>query len=210
MFIKRLVKKILSLYTPSISSFEKFENLTSIHSSSIIDKCSQIEFRTNLTNKKYINIGERCIINAKFIFETIRGNVKIGDNTHLGGVTFISRTSIEIGDDVTMAWGITIYDHNSHSVYWKDRKNDNLQCYNDYIETKNNITNKTWKHVKTAPIIIQDKVWIGFNVIILKGVTIGEGAVVGAGSVVTKDVPAWAVVGGNPAVILKQLSPPTN
>lgn len=56
-----------------------------------------------------------------------------------------------------------------------------------------------------APVKISDKVWIGFNSIILKGVTIGEGAVVGAGSVVTKDVPAWTVVAGNPARIIREI-----
>ena len=55
----------------------------------------------------------------------------------------------------------------------------------------------------TAPITIHDGAWIGARAFIFPGVTIGEGAVVGACAVVTKDVPAWAVVGGNPAKILK-------
>lgn len=53
------------------------------------------------------------------------------------------------------------------------------------------------------PVVIRDFVWCGANVTIVPGVTIGEGAVLGAGSVVTKDVPAYAVVGGNPAKVLK-------
>ncbi|MBK8021791.1 MAG: hypothetical protein IPK19_10285 [Chloroflexi bacterium] len=57
-----------------------------------------------------------------------------------------------------------------------------------------------------APIRICDKAWIGFNAVILKGVTIGEGAIVGAGSVVTKDVPAWTVVAGNPARIIREFT----
>jgi len=54
-----------------------------------------------------------------------------------------------------------------------------------------------------AKIIIEDDVWIGANAIILKGVTIGKGAVVAAGAIVTKDVPQYAIVGGNPAKIIK-------
>lgn len=65
--------------------------------------------------------------------------------------------------------------------------------------------NKKWDVVKEAPIIIKDKAWIGMNVIVLKGVTIGEGAVIGAGSVVTRDVPDWTVVGGNPAKEIKSI-----
>ena len=60
--------------------------------------------------------------------------------------------------------------------------------------------------MNTAPIKICDNAWIGMNCIILKGVTIGEGAIVGAGSVVTKSVPPWTIVGGNPAKVIKEIS----
>jgi acetyltransferase-like isoleucine patch superfamily enzyme len=57
--------------------------------------------------------------------------------------------------------------------------------------------------VENKPVIIENKCWIGFNSIILKGVTVGEGAVVAAGSVVTKRVDPFTIVGGNPAELLK-------
>ena len=58
-----------------------------------------------------------------------------------------------------------------------------------------------------APVRIQSKAWVGFNVSILKGVTVGEGAVIGAGSVVTKDVPPNTIAVGNPAQVVRHLEP---
>ena len=76
----------------------------------------------------------------------------------------------------------------------------------DLRSKQNMIAHKNWDVVNSKPIKICDDAWIGMNCIILKGVTIGEGAIVGAGSVVTKDVPAWTVVAGNPAKVVKTLS----
>ena len=64
---------------------------------------------------------------------------------------------------------------------------------------------KVWDHVAHAPVIIADKVWIGFNVSVLKGVTIEEGAVIGACSVVTRDIPPYALAVGNPARVIRTL-----
>ena len=165
-----------------------------------------MRFDNKIQKRKYVIIGEKGIINAHFIFESSQGQIKIGDNVHIGQANFICRSSIEVGNDVTMAWGITIYDHDSHSIYWEHRKNDNLICYSDYKNHNgNNVINKDWGNVVTKPIVIGDKVWIGFDATILKGVTIGEGAVVGAKSVVTKDVEAWTVVAGNPAKIIRKI-----
>ena len=61
---------------------------------------------------------------------------------------------------------------------------------------------KDWSNVKSAPIHIKDGAWIGFGSAILKGVTIGKGAIVGSKSVVTRDVPDNAIVAGNPARIV--------
>ncbi|SHG93260.1 acyltransferase [Flavobacterium defluvii] len=203
----RRVLNILKKKKVIETSLVKYKNYFTKEDSTFM-KNSNIRFDVpgKIENRKYITIGEKGIINANFIFESEKGEVIIGNNVHLGGVTFISRNRIEVHDDVTMAWGITIYDHNSHSIYWEERKNDNHQCYDDYVNCNgNNVTNKNWSIVADAPIIIESKVWIGFDVTILKGVKIGEGAVVGAKSVVTKNVEPWTVVAGNPAVVVKYL-----
>ena len=72
-----------------------------------------------------------------------------------------------------------------------------------FICTASHDITKANRPLVTAPITIGDGVWIGARAIILPGVTIGEGAVVAAGAVVTKDVEPWAVVGGNPAKVIK-------
>lgn len=202
---KKIVKKFIFTTNIQQEKIDHFKNIN-IHESSILIKKECLDFRVSVEDRKYVSIGEKCIINAKFIFETPKGEVIIGNNVQLGGVIFISKDRIEIGNDVTMAWDIIIYDHNSHSTNWDERKNDNSQVYNDYINCNgNNIVNKDWTNVKTASVKIGDKVWIGFGAVILKGVNIGEGAVVGARSVVTKDIEPWTVVGGNPAKIIRRL-----
>jgi len=164
----------------------------------------KIDFRTKKEERVYVKIGKKCIINADFIFETEKGFIEIGNNVHIGEATIICRTNVTVGNDVTMAWGITIYDHDSHSIQWDKRMNDNNQCFEDYLKYDgNNIINKDWSNVNSKPITIKDKVWIGFGVTVLKGVTIGEGSVIGAKSVVTKNVPDWSVVAGNPAKVVK-------
>jgi len=211
--MKKIINKILSLTGYKIVREQKkinqtsffYKNQISISPNTIIKK-NKYDFIVTPEERIYVTIGEKGLIGACFIFETTQGNVKIGNNVHIGGATFICRTSINIEDDVTMAWGITLYDHNSHSIYWEERKNDNHQCYEDYLNYNgNNIVNKDWSNVVSKPIHICSKAWIGFGVTILKGVTIGEGAVVGAKSIVTKDVPAWTIVAGNPARVIRTL-----
>lgn len=177
-----------------------------IDKSSIVDWSSfDVNLRKPKPGNKYLTAGRDSYIGGKYIFERSSGMVAIGNRVHIGGSTFISINRIEIGDDVTIAWGCTIYDHNSHSVDWKYRQYDTAQELFDLRAGRSPISSKDWSHVDSRPIKICDKVWIGCNCIILKGVTIGEGAVVAAGSVVVKDVEPWTVVGGNPAQYLKKL-----
>lgn len=206
-----MIRKIMNIFKKKktvMTSFQKYKNYFEKGDSTFMHTNSSIRFDVTdkIENRKYVTIGSKGIISASFIFESEKGVVIIGDNVHIGGATFISRNKIEVHNDVTMAWGIIIYDHNSHSIYWKERKNDNYQCYHDYVNcNRNNVANKDWSYVTDAPVVIESKVWIGFDVTILKGVTVGEGAIIGAKSVVTKNVEPWTVVAGNPAVVVKYL-----
>lgn len=141
-------------------------------------------------------IDRESQVGGSLIFERDNAFISIGKRTFMQG-SIIAAQKVEIGDDVMIAWGTTVIDHNSHSIYFSQRAQD---------VTNWKVGKKDWTHVKIAPVKIGNKVWIGFNSIILKGVTIGEGAIVGAGSVVTKDVSPWTVVAGNPARVIKKVS----
>lgn len=172
---------------------------------SVVDKGIYIRL-DNPEKRKFLTIGPNCIVAGHFVFESAEGYVKIGEHTYIGGGSFISRSGIEIGNNVTIAWGGTFYDHDSHSLDYMNRRRDIDDELNDIRNGRNFIANKNWRDVNSKPIKICNDAWIGMNVIILKGVTVGEGAIVGAGSVVTRDVPAWTVVAGNPARVVKELN----
>ena len=158
-----------------------------------------------LSNKVYLNVGEDTMLDCSVTFESETGCVTIGNRTFIGSSQLICREKIEIQDDVFIAWGCCIYDHNSHSIDFKERENDIRQQLLDYRSGEDFIRNKNWSVVASKPIIIGSNAWIGMNCIILKGVKIGNGAIIAAGSVVTKDVPDWTIAGGNPAQFIKDI-----
>jgi len=103
----------------------------------------------------------------------------IGNNTSIGDRTEIhAGKKVEIGDRCNISWDVCIMDRDYHKF------------------------NSPTEEIK--PVKIGNDVWIGCNVLILKGVTIGDGAVIAAGSVVTKDVAPKTLVGGNPAKVIKE------
>jgi acetyltransferase-like isoleucine patch superfamily enzyme len=143
-----------------------------------------------------LTVGNNSIVHATLAFERPKAKISIGEESFIGRSHLVSASEIVVGDHVLISWGVSIVDHNSHSLVYSERAGDVL----DWQRGK-----KDWSIVNTKPICIGNKAWIGFNAIILKGVTIGEGAIVGAGSVVTKDVPAWTIVGGNPAKVIRTI-----
>jgi acetyltransferase-like isoleucine patch superfamily enzyme len=120
-----------------------------------------------------------------FYLRTPGAKIIIGNNVGISGSTISADTTVTIGNSVLIGTGCIISDTDAHPIKAEDRMD----------------------HTKTLskPIIIDDDVFIGARSIILKGVKIGKGSVVGAGSVVTKDVPPFCIVAGNPAKIVKYL-----
>ncbi|NJN11912.1 MAG: acyltransferase [Richelia sp. RM2_1_2] len=173
------------------------QKLSSIFESLIIEKTANVNFlRIRPKDRNILKIGNGSMIRCYLIYEYPSSRILIGENTFIGRSHLIAASEIFIGSNVLISWGVTIVDHNSHSLSYSERAKDVF----DWKSGK-----KDWSNVISKPVYISDKSWIGFNSIILKGVTIGEGAIVGAGSVVTKDVPAWTIVGGNPAKVIREI-----
>lgn len=130
---------------------------------------------------------------------------RIGSGTFINaGSSLISREPISIGNDVTIALGCTIYDHDSHSLDYKERIRDQESQLKDW-DSGSFIQSKNWCSVRSGAIKIDDFAWLGFDVVVLKGVTIGKGAIIGARSVVASDIPPWTVAVANPERVFKEL-----
>ncbi|WP_319587448.1 acyltransferase [uncultured Desulfobulbus sp.] len=152
-------------------------------------------------------IGKGSVLSCRIVLERSIGTVSIGNDSYIGGSQIICAKQIEIGSNVLISWGCFIVDHDSHSLDWRDRAQD-VQNWREGLlagglEKASEF--KNWDVVDMAPIRIGNKVWLGMNVTVLKGVNIGDGAVVAAGSIVTKDVQPWTLVAGNPARTIKEL-----
>lgn len=154
-----------------------------------------------------VSIGRNSVLSCRIVLEREIGTVSIGDDTYIGSSSILCSKKICIGNNVLISWGCTICDHDSHSLNWRDRAEDVRQWREGLLQDGLNGASKikNWDVVQMSPVTICDKVWLGMNVTILKGVTVGEGSVVAAGSIVTKDVPPWSLVGGNPARIIRNL-----
>jgi acetyltransferase-like isoleucine patch superfamily enzyme len=137
------------------------------------------------------------------------GKIKIGAHCSFGsGTRMDCRESISIGEYVLISWDVLIADFDPHPIDPEERADEmqhsqNLIWPNFSRGAGKKIDYKT--NFITRPILIEDKVWIGERALILKGVKIGYGSLVAAGAVVTHDVPAYSVVAGNPARVVKKI-----
>jgi len=118
--------------------------------------------------------------------------IRVGDGTFIGFMnTFSASMEITIGRQCLFAPQVKIFDNNSHPLDPSRRTSEDTMSEQD-----------------VAPVRIGNRAWLGVNAIVMKGVTVGEGAVVAAGAVVVSDVPPHTVVGGNPARVLRELPGP--
>ena len=149
--------------------------------------------------RERIKIGRHTRVDGELLIHDYGGKIEIGDYTYIGaGARIWSGESVTIGNHVFLAHNVNITDTNSHQFDAQARKHH-------YLRTVVNGEPFVKDSIETKPIVVEDHAWVNFGVGILKGVRIGEGAVVGALSLVTKDVPPYTLVAGNPARIIREL-----
>jgi len=143
--------------------------------------------RLRLSGSGKIVLGEGVSFNGTVVpIELVTyesGRIEIGAHTFINyGSSIAARTSVKIGSYCHLGHYMFVMDNNQHDVV------------------------RHWELPPSDPVVIEDNVWIGSKVVILPGVRIGSGAVIGAGSIVTKDVPPRCVAAGNPARVLRHLT----
>lgn len=145
-----------------------------------------------ITLGKFVSFGKRAIVAAwDIVTNNNSPEIIIGDNTTIGDDCFITASnSIKIGNNVLIAQKVTITD-NSHGLM-TNRDEFNLHPSSRTVFSK-------------GPVVIEDNVWISDKVTICPNVSIGRGAIIGANSVVTKDVPPYSIVAGTPAKLIKKI-----
>ncbi len=142
-------------------------------------------FRMN--NGRYYNkIGRQ---QPSMFIVTKEGFLSIGDDVGLSATSFFVTVKITIGNNVKIGGNCVFYDTDFHSLNYLERRDDKID------------TEKR----RSAPVIVEDDVFIGAHSTILKGVTIGKGSIIGAGSVVSKSIPPNEIWGGNPIAYIKSL-----
>lgn len=146
---------------------------------------SDNETRQRLLQEMFAKIGENCYIEQPFHANWAGKFCTFGKNVYANfNLTLVDDAAIEVGDDVLIGPNVTLV-AGTHPIDPELRAR--LAQYN-------------------LPVKIGSRVWLGANVVVLPGVTIGEGSIIGAGSVVTKDIPANVVAVGSPCRVLRPIT----
>lgn len=156
----------------------------------------------SLISGSRIQIGARCVlcsdsqinalgINHPVVLRTMRpgAEIVIGADTGMSGGSICAAVSIRIGTGCLLGANVTLADTDFHALNPANRR-----------------YNRNPDEIAVRPIVIEDNVFIGADVFVLKGVTIGKNSVIGAGAVVTQDIPENAIAAGNPAKVIKLIS----
>ena len=141
-----------------------------------IGRLHGLRLRLYLYRRIGMKVGRGCVI-RRGVYLGSPNELELGDGSFVGRASLYCTGGVRIGKNVNVSDGVAI------------------------ITAKHDVNSPKFEALY-VPIRIEDWAWIATNAIVLAGVTIGEGAVVAAGAVVTKDVPAYSIVGGNPAKVI--------
>lgn len=164
---------------------------------SVVQKGGRISSKVKLSVSGDLQIGNDVILNSQGIDLTEKchiavykgGVMSIGDHSGISQSSIHCKNRITIGENVNIGAGCLIIDSDFHNTDWQTRTN--------------RVTDT--QTAPSAPINIEDNVFIGARTIVLKGVTIGARSVIAAGSVVVSDIPADCLAGGNPCKVIKNI-----
>ena len=148
---------------------------------------------------KALVIGPNCTMDGVHFAIGREGRVVIGDYCYFTNAVLLCELELRIGNYVIIGWNATIADTDFHPIGPAERIADAVAC-------SPLADGRTRPEIPKRPVIIEDDVWIGPNATILKGVRIGQGSFIEAGSLVTRDVPPRSRVLGNPAQVIGQVS----
>ncbi len=184
--MRTIMKFIVDKFLPS-------KRLYVIGRHSVLYKTSNIV--NNLKIRERIRIGDYCHIRGELLLFGHDGQIEVGNYCYVGLNTFIwSAKNIIIGNRVLISHNCNIFDNDTHPL-------DPVERHRQFVEIiTSGHPNKI--EIPSAEVNIADDVLIAANSTILKGVQIGQGAIIGAGSVVTKSVPPFTIVAGNPATVI--------
>jgi maltose O-acetyltransferase len=153
-------------------------------------------------NNKNIKIGKYSQIHGIIQCFNKKSIIEIGDYCFIGPSSRLwAMECIKIGNRCLISHNVHILDANNHSISAAKR---HLEAVSIFV---NGQVPDLCEDIAIAPVLIEDDVWVGFGATILRGVKIGRGSIIGANSVVTKDVPTYSIVAGNPSRIIGQSLP---
>jgi acetyltransferase-like isoleucine patch superfamily enzyme len=181
------VQQEVPLEFPALRGLVDADPTTRLMSDARISSCG---------DRSHIRLGAHTMVRGTLNVLAATGHIHMGTHCYVGsGAQLWSQIGIDIGNRVLIAHHVDIHDTNAHPVDPEVRAKET-------IGTLERLSAQDWSLVACAPVRIEDDVWLGFKSTVLKGVTIGRGAIVAAGAVVTEDVPAKSIVAGNPARVV--------
>lgn len=148
---------------------------------------------------RHIKVGNHAIIAGELLVFAHGGDISIGDWCYIGeGARVWSSGSIHIGDRVLISHNVNIFDSLTHPL--------SAQLRHAQFKAITQTGHPSFIDLGERPVTVNNDVWIGANACVLRGVTLGEGAIIGASAVVTHDVPPFTIVAGNPARVIRELT----